>query len=476
MLSPEPRSHRRFTRLFLAGLAGLLLSSLWSSDAQSASLDPGFGVGGVVRTQNEDLSDPQFLEAVAVKETQTGELLVLGNQHQNEGESDIYSDVLALARYKSDGTPDGDFGTGGVWSGLDRNRPAIGYGRDLAVDQFGRAVTVGLDVPLYHLSGNWTNDCASAARFKTTGALDIGFASNGIKSTCLARNSRNRFTSLGGHQTVGLDARSVSIRGDQKILVGGMVLNHWSDTGPFIARLKMNGQLDRSFRGGSKTDSGQDGIVEILRGKKHDGQVNDLRALRKKKILAVGQLDGDFFAARLLDSGSLDKTFSFDGIARFDFDGIRNWPGSFAVDSAFDSSGRIVIAGYSTKPSGVDQRGRVVVVRLRPNGQLDRNFNGHGFTSPQLPWNFKTTGLAIQRDGKTVVSGTYVSAEENDRFALLRFTRQGRLDSTFFDDGVFAPGSPEIGNRANAVSIDRFGRIVAVGGPDFTVIRILPQM
>ncbi|MCB0869149.1 MAG: hypothetical protein KDB48_10685, partial [Solirubrobacterales bacterium] len=95
-----------------------------------------------------------------------------------------------------------------------------------------------------------------------------------------------------------------------------------------------------------------------------------------------------------------------------------------------------------------------------------------GYPSPVRT--FWPTAMVVQKDGRIVLSGNY-----NYDFGVMRLTGNGKLDRSFFDDGMFDASSEigEGGGTANDLLIDRRGRIVVAGSVSqdrFDLVRILP--
>jgi uncharacterized delta-60 repeat protein len=208
-------------------------------------------------------------------------------------------------------------------------------------------------------------------------------------------------------------------------------------------RLLSAGQLDPTFSGDGR----------LVANFTDRPTINGGAVQSDGKIIIVGQTHvedenaaHDFFVARYTSGGSLDTSFSGDGIAKVDFGGNDG-----AFDVAIDSSGRIVVAGVGN--------GKIGVARLLSNGSLDTSFSGDGKQTVDFGSGTESSShLVIQSDGKIVVSGT--------GFALARLTTGGNLDSTFDGDGkvvVSGKGLQELRDLALAPD----GKIVAGGGGDF---------
>ena len=172
------------------------------------------------------------------------------------------------------------------------------------------------------------------------------------------------------------------------------------------------------------------------------------------RIVAVGAAagpsnTGEFAVARYETDGSLDPTFSGDGMLTTPIAG----GGDEARSVAIQSNGRIVVAG-------TDSRQRFAVVRYRSNGTPDPTFGGNGIVRTDLtPRDDIGYDIVIQPDGKIVVVG--VAGLPSPSFALVRYRRNGSLDPTFGERGSVL--TKYQGGVARAVALQPNGRLV-VGG------------
>jgi uncharacterized delta-60 repeat protein len=194
--------------------------------------------------------------------------------------------------------------------------------------------------------------------------------------------------------------------------------------------------------------------------------------------LSVTALVGATAAPARAAAGSLDATFSGDGIVKTDF-GSDN---EFAFAVAVQADGKIVSAGFTQTDSGHD----FALARYKTGGKLDTSFGGDGkvttgfFTCVLLlciPREDIATAVAIQDDGKIVVAGS-----SGSQFALARYNRNGTLDTTFSGDGRLLTSFGSSQAVANGVAIQTGGKIVAGGtavGPasnyDFALARYKPN-
>ena len=184
-----------------------------------------------------------------------------------------------------------------------------------------------------------------------------------------------------------------------------------------------------------------------------------------------------FFSVALAASGSLDTTFSGDGRANTDVNAAHRGRDDKAIGEAIQSDGKIVLAGYSTDDAASYD---IALVRYNPNGSLDKTFSGDGRVITNLGALDQGFGVAIQPDGRIVVTGTRCTGAfpAACKLAVLRYNTNGTLDTTFNGTGhrlvAFKGG---IGSSGGVV-IQSDGKIVVSGtvfnGSDFdwAVIRL----
>ena len=144
------------------------------------------------------------------------------------------------------------------------------------------------------------------------------------------------------------------------------------------------------------------------------------------KIVVAGEKGGQNTTAakgivvRLTTDGKLDDSFGTAGVVSIKFGSIDSTTDGMAIQS----DGKIVVSGH-----GIGA-GNGLVARLDTDGSLDTTFGSGGFIVlfPNGPG-----PLVIQSDGKIVMAGG-----ASGKLALLRFTTSGQLDTTFGTGGVVA--------------------------------------
>jgi uncharacterized delta-60 repeat protein len=329
----------------------------------NGSLDSSFGHGGYVST------GISAVDAVALQ--RDGRIVVAG---ESGPVSDSVYAEFAVARYNPDGSVDASFGTDGIVmtvipetiqcggdSGANASALAILPGGDILA-----AGTVFIyDCYAPYLSG-W-----ALARYTPDGSLDPTFGDAGIVQTAFYGDD---------------ELSGIAVQRDGKTVAagsGGLYGHGGTDIATMaIARYKLDGSLDAGFDGGTVTTD------------PHLYYYGGPTVVRHKKILVAGTTskNGNKWLpvlARFLANGDPDWNFGNDGVVK-----IRRQLGAPSAMTA-QQDGKILIAEYS------DQQGPSAIVRLLPDGRLDRSFGRGGIVRLSA----RTSTLALQRDGKILAGG-----------------------------------------------------------------------
>ena len=409
----------RFLRVLLATLVACMsLTVITASPAAAADgdLDTSWDTDGM-DTQDLHTSGEDVIRHVLVQPN--GQVLLSGFWNNN-GQTGRYSWYQQLK--DTDGSSASGYTTGSLfWS------PRSDKIREAMLDADDKEVMVGFaGTSTTSGSGNLSNlshdyDCAVAR--KNNGVLDTSFSGDG-KLFVTFSSSRNDYCTAG------------AIQSDGKIVVGGYVYNSSNKYQGVLARINTNGTLDTSF-GGNSTGMMELSLCGITSAcGSMDGSSRLTRIVLQpdgKIIAAGGQNDlvtaGNFAVVRLNTNGTLDTSFSSDGIHAFDL-GASNK--DMLKGLKLQSNGKIVVAGYNdTKDWGV--------ARLNTNGSMDTSFGGgDGIIITDFGGsNDKAFDLVIEVDGKIVVVGG-TNAGSSDDFAVARYTTAGALDTSFSGDGKMA--------------------------------------
>ncbi len=271
------------------------------------------------------------------------------------------------------------------------------------------------------------------------GALDTSFGGDGRVAT-----------DFGGEES----AFAVALQQDGRIVTAGQ-----SGTGRFgLARHRRNGQLDPTFDGDGRVTLAFPGSPT------RDGQAQAVVVQPDGRILAGGWFRGfgfgGFVLARFRPNGSLDTSFSGDGVATTNRHNARH---IHAI--ALQPNGKIVVAGQAVDGTG---RSDFALARYLRNGSLDRSFGDRGIVITDFggPNDF-ATALVLQPDGKIVAVGRGDHAEPGGDlvFAAARYRPDGRPDPTFGTNGRLTT-FVATGYFATAVARQSDGKIVVAGQPE----------
>ncbi|MHA2219539.1 MAG: DUF4215 domain-containing protein [Candidatus Hodarchaeales archaeon] len=144
--------------------------------------------------------------------------------------------------------------------------------------------------------------------------------------------------------------------------------------------------------------------------------------------------------------GTLDSTFGSGGVVTYS--GGR----FFALTVAVQDDGKIVVGGS-------DSFDDLLLLRYNSNGTLDDTFGSSGVVTYDMGlWDSRAKSIAMQADGKIVVGGEYFS--DIISFLILRYDTDGTLDNTFGTGGrVFVYDSEELSDLA----IQSDGKIIVTG-------------
>ena len=270
----------------------------------------------------------------------------------------------------------------------------------------------------------------SSAIFALPGDIDLTFGVSGgyVVSDFLAAQ-------------VNEVANDVAVQTDGKIVVVGSRFASVGNVDYLVARYNADGTLDTTFSG--------DGIFLL-----HNSNSDNLYAVAIQtdgKIVAVGQSNStsEAYAIRLNTNGTLDTTFSGDGIFEISSAGI-------ARSVALQTDGKIVIGSRGLS-------GESIIIRLTTAGALDTTFDTDGIVSLS-PDHFEPYGLAIQSNGRIVVAGTSSIFAGGD-ISTARLLTTGVLDPTFDTDGIAVTAVYPGDSQARSMMVQTDGKIVVGGGP-----------
>lgn len=274
--------------------------------------------------------------------------------------------ALAVWRYNVDGTLDTTFNRSGYV--FFSNGPYSGHAAIcLAVDQEGRLVVAG-QYKSGLSAGSRSDIDLGIWRFRGDGSLDTSFAGKGYVT---------HHNAAGGN---GADkATGVAIDAMGRIVVCGTSEGNGTGTDAVVWRFNSDGTIDTSFNGVGFAVHNNAGGSTVP----HDDPMA-LAIDGNGRIVVTGRSNApqngawpDMVIWRYLANGVLDSSFNGQGfITHNNAAGANAGDGGYAL--ALDSSGRIVVAGWSQGTVGINS-GDMVVWRYNSDGTLDTSFGGVGY-------------------------------------------------------------------------------------------------
>jgi uncharacterized delta-60 repeat protein len=428
------------------------------------SLDNSFGVNGKETTAfgtGDDMG-----QSIAIQPD--GSIVVAGGAN-NGTDSDF-----AVARYNTDGTLDNSFSGDGK---MTTDFGTDDYGRSVAIQPDGKVVVAGY-------SNNGLYSDLALARYNTDGTLDNTFSGDGKVNT-----------DVGPYNDFGY---SVAIQPDGRIIVAG------GSSYFAVARYNTDGSLDNSFGGDGKVTTafgagayGQSVAIQpdgriVLAGYTHNGTDRDFALARYNtdgtldnsfsddgivttdfgtgddygysvaiqpdaKIVVTGKANGDFALARYNTDGTLDNSFGLDGKVTTDFGEVYDEGWSVAIQP----DGKIVVAG-----SAYINDYFFAIARYNMDGTLDNSFDVDGKVTTSIGPGFDFgQSVVIQPDGRIVVAGFSNEGIDPD-FALAMYNTDGTLDNSFGVSGKLTTAFGTGNDRGYSVAIQSDGKIVVAGSSD----------
>jgi uncharacterized delta-60 repeat protein len=334
------------------------------------SLDTSFGTNGTVVESFTSSTEGWANEAVLQPD---GKIIVVGASWQGVGNP--YND-WAIARYNPNGTLDATFGVGGKLRLFDGATEFGGNAHDVELLPDGKLLVAGY-------ASFPTGTDYTVVRLLNDGQIDTTFGVNGVAHVDPDMDPATNYNQTGW---------SMDLQADGKILVAGFV----NGTGFGVVRFNADGTPDTAFSG--------DGALVLPRtlfgatvtsaGGNQVGVLSDGRIVVAGIIMLPGNNE-DWGVAMLLPDGTLDNSFSGDGI--LPIASITRYP----YDMTIQPDNKIILSGG---------QGTCTLMRLNPDGTFDTTFDGDGrLTGPNTPSAFESTwGTTLQADGKLVaVVGYY---------------------------------------------------------------------
>ncbi len=417
-----------------ASLFFLLLLCISDILAQPGALDKSFGNGGVSLVgfgRREDIAEDIVVQS-------DGKILLAGY-------SDLAGQETSMIRLNTDGSLDTTFGKGGK------------------VDYNGETHSHNQRIMLYP-NGTILICADDAARpvmmwFKPDGTVDSSFAKNGRLGEFFADDH-------------GLYHR-VFLLEDSSLIAAGSHGHYDDDSNTWVydiglTYLKKSGVIDSS--------KGKNGRVLFDALNKHD-YAFDAIMQRNGKIVIGGSYGSyftkDFTLHRFNRDGSLDLSFGTGGRSIVDVTDTMDW----LIGLSSQPDGKMLAAGIWY--DSTDER--PVIVRYHENGIVDTSFGSDGIVkidnNIESDWIYKAM---MDSAGRIVAVGSLYDGVSSVT-TLYRLLANGKLDSSFGENGLARFDVGTRGDGAEAMAIQSDGKYVLGGDSyrsdtvdyDFAVLRVL---
>lgn len=165
----------------------------------------------------------------------------------------------------------------------------------------------------------------------------------------------------------------------------------------------------------------------------------------------------DIFLIKVTQDGVPDSSFATNGMQRVDL-------GSSSVSSrtlAFDQDeNRIFVTGFVISQGDVN----FFLICFDLDGNLDVSFGTNGKIVDAVNNNdFIVRDMLIQEDGKIVLVGNSENTGTRNDYTIVRYNKDGTLDTDFGLNGVVALDWQERNDKAEACLLHRNGSILVAG-------------
>ncbi len=249
-----------------------------------------------------------------------------------------------------------------------------------------------------------------------------------------------------------------ALRVDSKgrLVVGGAIAAPFQIAQSFLARFLPDGTLDGSFSG--------DGLVQFDRPKirAFSPQAQAIAIDSADRIVVAGDT-GNSSEGGLVSMGAFIARYESDGSEDTTFRanlGLFCCPSTALLAVSIDSEGRIVGTGSATYDVA-DRPDHPVVWRFLPDGHPDPSFGRQGQDFPRIR-GFGRVGAGVAFDSK----GRILISPLEAGYAVARLRANGSADPTFGGRGFVRVGRSSFGTVALGVSVDGQDRPVVAGSLD----------
>ena len=275
-----------------------------------------------------------------------------------------------------------------------------------------------------------------ATRYNPDGTLDASFGGTGKLPQVFVPNAANVTPSL-------------ALLPGGKFLLAGTCFD-LGDNDFCVFRFNADGSVDNTFAASGST------ITPI--GSAHD-RARAILTQPDGKIVVAGTcnngVNSDFCAARYLPNGTPDTSFGSAGKVITAFSNRDD-----AVNAAvLQPDGKLVLVGSCNNGTTTD----VCALRYEINGTLDASFGSGGKLITVVgSGNSDASAVALQPDGKLLISAQCVTVSKND-FCTLRYNANGTPDASFGTSGTLVTSVSTGNDFVTAMTLQPDGKLILAG-------------
>lgn len=411
-------------RPFFLCVLALLLCAPATLRAQSGTLDPTFNTTGYVVSP---VNTGDNVQKILVQPDQ--KILTIGMSWDFTFTARAY-----VFRYNPDGTPDTDFADNGVFVYTQDNEALLYSGMITAE---GKILLVGAttDYQTYRML---------LIQLNADGSPDASFGTNGVVLQAITQVPQN-----------GEDfAYNVAQDAQGGLLVCGSSHDPNYVRRPIVVRFTSAGVLD--------TDFGVDGVATVPVMAVGASAFKCLRVQPDGRIVATGffgetELWYTLLLVRFNADGTLDDTFSGDGIVRHNYGNVDDE----GQELQLTTDGSILVAG---KTVTADYNYSALLMKFTPAGAVDATFGDAGAVKEDLDTFDYGWNLAVQADGRIIMAGTSgVGPPNGFDLAVWKYAADGTRDASFGTDGLAHFAIPDYYTMIYGMALQADGKIL-IGG------------
>jgi uncharacterized delta-60 repeat protein len=217
----------------------------------------------------------------------------------------------------------------------------------------------------------------------------------------------------------------LAIQPDDKIIAIG-----WSDylqTG-LITRFTANGKLDTSFNGNGFV------TIDLYPSLIAQHSLLQVEILHNDKILVLGDVDvnlvgREVFLLKFLPNGQPDATFGLNGVAMSFASPSQEL---YARDLAKADDGGFFLGG--TTRGGITDN--PTILKVDSNGNIDQSFGINGLLRFPSVWAWDVWSLIRQGSDKLILTAEALAPNGKRNLAIMKAFTNGFIDSTFGVNGI----------------------------------------